>query len=272
MYSSKFAHMNSTISSEHLLADMERAIDLFESKKLKSAERICLKLVKANPANAEVLHLYGCIANAQDRLNKARRLFEQACDIDDTSEFLNYNFGLVLEKLGQIDQAEIKFRRALELCETYADAHLNLGMLFENSGRFEDAESCYRRAINVAPSFAEAHFSLGRLLLRNGSFEEGWAAYQFRFFARSTDKRPSNILGWKGESLKGKSILLYHEQGLGDTIQFMRFAPILSDMGAQVILEVQPSLVPLAQSLRGSIRVVANSSKLPDHDFGDLYI
>jgi hypothetical protein len=138
-------------------------------------------------------------------------------------------------------------------------------------GRFEEALASYSKAIDLNPDYAEAHWNLSLSHLLGGNFKDGWKGYEWRWkdeIKQRGIKRDFNQPLWLGtESLISKTILLYAEQGLGDTIQFCRYAPLVAQLGAKVILEVQPPLVGLLKNLEGISQVVAQGDTLPAFDF-----
>src|SRR5579862_2270672 len=148
-----------------------------------------------------------------------------------------------------------------------AEADNYLGLICRAWGRLPEAIEHYRRAIAYRPDFGGAHFNLGVAQLALGDFADGWREYEWRW---QTIKAPLRKLPqplWTGENLAGKTILLHHEQGLGDTIQFMRYAPLVAARGARVILELQPALARLAAGFQGTMEVVGAGSPLPPFDF-----
>lgn len=160
--------------------------------------------------------------------------------------------------------------RAVELRPNYAGAWLNKGNVLAEMSRADEALQAYERAIAIDPNFAEAQFAKGCLCLHQGDFALGWPQYEWRqrLPAASASARFFPQPLWLGEApLEGQTILVHAEQGLGDTLQFARYVPHLSKRGAQVLLEVQPSLKRLMQALDGNVRVFATGEALPAFDF-----
>ncbi len=155
------------------------------------------------------------------------------------------NLGNALYALRHFEEAIESYRRAIELSPNYADAWANLGTTFHHSGYFAEAVAALRRAIALSPNHANAHSGLGILLLMGGEFGEGWEEYEWRL--RSSERKGPRFpeRGWHGDSLAGKHIYVQAEQGLGDTLQFARYVPLLAERGASVTFRVHQPLVTL---------------------------
>jgi tetratricopeptide (TPR) repeat protein len=170
------------------------------------------------------------------------------------------NLGAALREMDRLDEAAKAIGTAIGLQPQLAGSYLNLAIVRTDQERFSEAIESYGRAIAVKPDFREAHWSLGMLHLLLGDMERGWPEYQWRPTSASRFAKPV----WKGERLDGKTILLHAEQGLGDTIQFIRYVPLLSERGARVLLACQAELTRL---LSGIVPVIAVGEALPAYDF-----
>ncbi len=149
------------------------------------------------------------------------------------------------------------------------DTFYNRGNVLKELNRPDDALASYGKAIALQPDHAEAHWNESLLRLLSGDFARGWSKYEWRWRSRALAFRHRNFLQplWLGaDPIQGKTILLHGEQGLGDTIQFCRYAPLVAARGAQVILEVDESLRELVTGLAGVSRCVAKGDSLPEFD------
>ena len=179
------------------------------------------------------------------------------------------NLGLALSKAGDLDAAFAQYRRAVEIDPNYAEGNTNLALALLDKGMVREAISCNRKAIASKPDYAEAHFNLSLALLLSGDFSEGWKEYEWRWkggvkeLKLAKSARPQ----WQGEDLPGKTLLLQAEQGLGDVLQFARFAAVLAERGARIILAVPRELAALLRTVPGAATVVSAGDRLPPYDF-----
>ena len=178
----------------------------------------------------------------------------------------HYNLATALMRCDRWDQAEPAFRRTLALDPAHVPGLVNLAFFGARFGQLEAAETLGRRALRLQPEHREAHGNLAMVLLRAGRLAEGWREYEWR---DGLTRLPGPA--WRGEEVAGKVVLLYAEQGLGDSLQFMRYAPLVAARGARVVLRVQRPLIRLAASLvrlpgAGAITVVADDQPPPPHD------
>jgi tetratricopeptide (TPR) repeat protein len=177
------------------------------------------------------------------------------------------NLGNALHALRRFDEAIESYRWAVELKPDYADAWANLGTTLHHSGRFAEGAAALRRAIALSPGHANARAGLGILLLMRGEFGEGWDEYEWRL--RSSENRGRHFpeRAWQGESLAGKSIYVQAEQGLGDTLQFVRYLPWLAARGAKVALRAQQPLVTLLRESLSAVAVLGERGNPPPYEY-----
>lgn len=174
--------------------------------------------------------------------------------------------GAVLERLGRTDDAEAELRRALALDPGLRDSYLFLGELLRRKGRLSEAHAVYAAWLARDPNDADGRFGRGFLRLLEGDLTAGWPDYEFRG-ARRGPMDPALAPQWRGEDPAGKTLLLYGEQGIGDSIQFLRYVPLLAKMGARVLLAVPVSLAELASRLDGVHEIVGPTDTPPRFDY-----
>ena len=162
------------------------------------------------------------------------------------------------------------YERALNIQPAYHEALIVRSAALLDLKRPDEALASYVRALKVRPDFAEVRWNEALCRLMLGEFELGWQKYEWRWkttsFVPSLRNFPQPL--WLGkEPLGGKTILLHAEQGLGDTIQFCRYARQVVALGARVVLEVQPALKSLLQGLEGVSLLLGRGARLPDFDY-----
>ncbi|HYV39071.1 MAG TPA: tetratricopeptide repeat-containing glycosyltransferase family protein, partial [Gemmataceae bacterium] len=178
----------------------------------------------------------------------------------------HYNLGVVLAKLARFDEALGCYRRTLELQPDHLDARNNLGNVLKDMGKFDDAHAAFDQALARNPDYGEGHLSRSLLLLLQGDFERGWPGYTWRWKRTGYANRTFSQPHWDGSSLEDRAVLLHAEQGFGDTLHFIRYAPLVKQRGGRVIVECPKSLIPLLESAAGIDQLVASGSKLPEFD------
>ncbi|CAO3377397.1 tetratricopeptide repeat protein [Azospirillum argentinense] len=179
----------------------------------------------------------------------------------------NLGLALSLRSGGDAEAARI-LRRAVAIAPDFTTARLNLGLVLSKLRRVEEAEAECRRVLDRDPNHAEAHTLLGTCLLLRGELEAGFREYEWRTHLADRQVVPRGLPTpvWDGGNPDGRTILLHDEQGLGDGIQFVRYAPLLRRRGARVIVECDDRLVRLFATLPGVDGVVGRSDAPPPHD------
>jgi tetratricopeptide (TPR) repeat protein len=223
--------------------------------------------VRLNPDYAEAHNNLGVALLALGRLNEAAASFQQALHLRPDYARAHNNLGVVLREQGHLDESVRSFQKAVDIVPDYAEAHSNLGVVLREQGNLDESARSLQKALQINPNDADAHKNLGFLLLRLGDFEEGWSQYEWRWQTKGFKRRNFTAPPWDGRPLHGKSLLLYAEQGLGDTIQFVRYAPLLRQQGCRVIVECQKPLRQLLSSCLGIDQLVVQEEELPPFDF-----
>ena len=195
--------------------------------------------------------------------------YDRALAIDPADAEALFNRGTALVSLNRPRDAITSFDAALAIRSDWADAISNRGVALVSLNRQAEAIADFRRATVLEPDHAEANCNESMAWLRLGEFRQGWAKYESRWVSRdiASQLRAFAQPLWLGrEALQGKTILLHAEQGLGDTIQFVRYAPLVAGTGARVILEVQPPLEGLLSCVEGISVISSNKKLLPEFD------
>ena len=230
------------------------------------AQRCFRMALEIDPNHADAHNNLGITLFDERRFDEAAASHRQSIALRPESAAAHYNLGNALKSLVQLEHAAESYRRALALKPDYVDACNNLGTLLRYLGRPSEGVELFERAIQLDPGNANAHLNLGSHRLLFGDFTGGWPEYEWRL--RQTDLAPRNFSQprWQGEPLAGRSILLWSEQGLGDTLQFVRYAVLVKQRGRLVTLECQGALVRLLARCPGVDRCIAQGETLPEFD------
>ncbi|MBF0425695.1 MAG: tetratricopeptide repeat protein [Magnetococcales bacterium] len=206
-------------------------------KAFAAAEEAYRQALHLRPDLVEAHNNLGSLLHALGRLDEAEAVFQVALTLAPTSAEAHNNYGNLLDLTRRHDEAEAAFWQALRLQPEQVVGYLNLGNLFAKRQRHAEAITVFLEALHRRRQDADALFFLSISLLALGRYAEGWPLYESRFDIGKKD--PVLLLPrlpfprWQGENLSGKSLLVLHEQGYGDEIQFCRFMPILKELGVR---------------------------------------
>jgi tetratricopeptide (TPR) repeat protein len=212
---------------------------------LPQAEEICRRILAQTPRHAQALQLLGVIELLAGRHADAIDTLSRAVAIEPRRATLQNDLGEALRADGQFDQARACYKRSIQLNPNLAKTHLNLGRVLLIKVDHAKAIHEFRRAIELEPDNFDAHHILGTALLSLGDFEQGWREYAWRTHAPIHPSNRRTAPRWDGSPLEGKQLQVYAEQGLGDTLQFIRYLPLIAHRVGQIEAVVQPELIPL---------------------------
>jgi Tfp pilus assembly protein PilF len=267
---------------------------------LPRAEQIYREVLAVDPQCAEAWNMLGVFAQQTGQSAAAVELIRRAIAADAHNPAYHSNLGTVYKSLGRLAEATDCLQHALRLAPHLAMVHFNLGTTLQDRELWDEAVASYQRALEIEPDLLEAGNNLGSLLarqgrlteavehyehclrldpqsaktrwnrafawLRLGNFEQGWPEYEWRFQLEDVVQQRFNVSMWDGSPLQGRTILLHAEQGLGDTVQFVRFAAQVQERGGRVVLACQRPLVRLFQTCPGIDQVLATDEELPPFD------
>ena len=216
------------------------------------------RLIGLQPQSAEAFDGRGTAFSALKDYEAALQSHEAAISIAPAFAEAHYHRGVALFELDRLEEAKQSYGRAVEIRHAFPEALNSQGVVLDAFGHVDEAIQYYARAIRESPDFAEAHKNKGLALLSIGHFEEGWKEYEWRHETVDAAAPRAFVqeLWSGGKSLTGRTLLIHAERGLGDTIQFCRYAKLAKNTGAKVILSVQDSLVRLLQTIDPEITVV----------------
>jgi tetratricopeptide (TPR) repeat protein len=245
------------IDASNPVAYLNRGAVLQELEQWEEALASYEQALALHPAFAAVYFNRGNALQSLQRLDEALASYNQAIAIQPDYHDAWLNRGNALVSLKQWDAALASYNRAIVVRADSAVAHANRGNVLKELNRLDEARASYDRAIAIQPDYPEAQTNRAVVSLLAGEFERGWTDFEWRwkikYSANGREKhRTFRQPLWLGqESLAGKTILLHSEQGLGDTLQFCRYVPLVANLGAKVILEVQKPLWGVLAGLEG---------------------
>lgn len=227
--------------------------------------------IAVRPEHAEVYYKRGNALRNAGRLEAAISSYSQAIERRTEYAHAYCNRGVAQQALGLTPEALFSYDRAIAIDPADATSHYNRALLMQDLLRWDEALASYDRAIALDPRNPDAQYNRAVLQLFCGNYAEGWRNYEWRWKnARQLgigEAREFPQRLWLGDcNIAGKRLLLHCEAGLGDSIQFCRYVPLVADLGASVILEVPAPLRDLLSGLKGVLQVVAQGEVLPTFD------
>jgi tetratricopeptide (TPR) repeat protein len=228
---------------------------------------VCFRQALLNNSNFAAAHNnLGLIHKDQDRLEEAIACFRQALILDPNRADVYSNLANALNDLGQL-AATVEFhRQALRLNPNHPDLQNNLGRALFEQGQYDQAEECFRNALTKNPEHKLAFWNQAVLKFMQGDFTDFFKYFEGRLALTDNAPRPYPQPRWDGSPLDGKTILVYAEMGLGDTILLVRFLPMVKERGGTVLLLCQRPLLKLLSGCPGADQVIAEGAPLPPFD------
>ena len=239
-----------------------------ENRRIEKAIACYQKAIHLNPNLGDAYYNLGVIFKDQGKIEEAEALYIKSITLrPNLPAYLN--LGSLYQEAKKIDEAIACYQKALQLDPGYFKAYNNLGLAFKQQMLVDQAISSFEKALQLNPNFIEAHTNIAALYLLGGNYKQGWIEFEWRKKGRNYSQRNFNRPFWDGSGISGKTILIHNEagaRGFGDTIQFIRYVPLVADLGAKVIVECQKELSSILKNVAGIHNIVVEGESLPDFD------
>lgn len=256
------------VSPENILAKTIKASLLLELNRQHEVVVILEGLIGSGNDNAKISLMYGIALSGLGRHQDALTSCDRSILMDSTNPDAYSARAVVLSDLGRFEESVSDCEMALKIKPDHSDAYANIGAALVGLGRLDDAESALKQAIALNPENASAQNNMSMLMLQKGDYLNGWEKYEWRWKVKDfpSHRRDFHQPLWDGDSLHGKTILLHAEQGLGDTLQFIRYLPSVAEAGGKIIVECQQPLQKLLSGVRGIDEILVYGDPLPFFD------
>ena len=248
------------IAPDHVAAIANYANILLREREFDQALQIVDKALALETQNADLWNTRGEVLRHLKQYDAALKSYERALSLKPDMAAASLNICNILMEQHRLEEALASSTKAITAHPDYAPLQLIQGNILLHLGRREESLKSYDAALAVDPEYHEAHYHRGSTLLLIGRFEEGWRDFEHRWFVPDCgfDRPILRAAEWKGEKLEGRSIVVYSEQGLGDTIQFVRFLPELARRGAKLTFLCHPNLIRLFKPLARDFEIVGS--------------
>lgn len=293
------------IKNEYIDNLFECGLKFHQFGNLHNAEKIYLEVLKTDEKHHDSIHYLGVIAYQHKRFEDAIDLIDLSIQLSPNNAAAYTNRGNILKDVNRLTEAADSYKKALEINPHSAEAYANLGIIYKEMSQIEMALVSYEKALDINPNFSQAYFNKGNALKEikfideallnyekaitlNPNYEDaifnkaislllkeeigiGFKDYESRWRVKDfiSKKFITTQPLWLGDkSLFKKTILIHSEQGLGDTLQFVRYLPSVLSLGATIYFQVEEKLIKILSLTYSSIcTFIPKGSKLPDFDF-----
>ncbi len=241
---------------------------LHDKGRPKEAALCYRQAIKTDPDNAHAYHNLGNVFKGQGKHEQAAACYRRALERNPDLAEAHHGLGNVCQDEGRWADAVEHYGRALSLNPDGAESHSSLGNALYNLGRLDEAMGHLERAVSIKPDYTTGHFNKSLADLLTGNYAEGWRGYEWRWRMKQYGKGKRDFRRplWDGSPLEGRTIFLHDEQGFGDAIQFVRYAPMVKERGGRVVVECQPQLARLFSAMGAIGEVIPRGDPLPAFD------
>jgi tetratricopeptide (TPR) repeat protein len=224
------------------------------------------KAIELRPDFVEAHNNLGTVFSLQRKLDEAAACYREALRIKPDYTDALHNLGVTLRDLGQVEDGLEYLWKALKNSPGDAETRNNIGAALQAQGNFAEAMTQYEQALRIKPDHVWARFNRSTVLLTTGDFEHGWLEYEWRLKRPGFQVRQFGRPLWDGTSDPKQTLLLYTEQGLGDTLQFIRYASLARQRVGRVVVECQDLLLPILARCKDIDQIVPRGAALPPFD------
>jgi tetratricopeptide (TPR) repeat protein len=222
------------------------------------------QIVTFEPSNIQAFSNLGLILQDQNKLDESIAYYQQALAVEPNHPDTLNNIGVILQRQGKPGTAIFYHRRALAAKPDFVEAHISLGTALQEQGKLAEATACYDRALELNPTNPQARYNRSLMYLTAGDYQRGFTEYEWRFKTGEFVPCPFPQPVWDSSNLQGRTLLLHAEQGMGDTIQFIRYAAIIAQKGGRMVLTCHQPLMRLLSTIPGIEQLVPLGHPLPE--------
>ena len=234
--------------------------------KAEEAIRHYQQAIQLDPKNAEAHFNLGNAFKDAEQLEAAIASYQRAIAIQPNFHQAFYNMGKALSEAGRLEDALGAYLRAVDIHPRMVAAWNNAGVMHQALGNTDAAMTAFNKALTIEPQHVEVRWNRAILNLLLGNYEQAWEDYELRWQRGNMPPRNFPRPTWDGSVIQDKTLLIYAEQGLGDTIQFIRYVPMVRQRVGKLIVECQPHLKELLSSIAGIDQVIQRGEELPPFD------
>ena len=233
-----------------------------------AAEHFYRSALRAGSSSAPLLNKLANLLAQRGLSAEAEECYRQALVLDPGFADAHFNLGSACGRAGRAQDALRHLRQAVALKSSFKEAWETLALSLEEDGSLQEALACWEWVLQLDPSWIKGRWACSLTLLKMGRLLEGWASYEWRLqISELIPPRDFNAPVWTGQPFQQQTLLIVAEQGLGDTMQFIRYAPLVKARGGTVMVECQAPLADLLKSCSGIDQIVASGQPLPHYDW-----
>ncbi|MBA4369732.1 MAG: hypothetical protein C0403_19065, partial [Desulfobacterium sp.] len=257
------------LNPDHAEAHFALGNNLVKTKNIEHAIQEFESAFRIKPDFYQAYYNLAFLKKKQGKIREAITNIEKVLRLRNDSYEAHNELGVLFQADGRLEQAIEKYRHSIILKADYPIARYNMGCALQDLNRREEAKISYQEAIAIDPDYAEAHVNLALLLLLEGDFKNGWSEYEWRYQRqdwKGVYPEYPCIPFWDGSCFSGKRLLVRNEQGMGDTLQFIRYLPMVKKRGGTVVFEAKEPLLPLLEGFTGVDEMILfQKEEVPDN-------